>query len=86
MTGHTPGPWISVPHLDEFDIFDASGVNRICGYVTTKQNANLIAALPDMLDLCHAIVIAVDNGLPIDRDGLRELAANAIAKAEGRDG
>ena len=81
MTKHTPGPWISVPHLDEFDIFDAPGANRICGYVTTKQNANIIAAAPEMykaLKAAHRSLIWV-GGSALPR------VKAAIAKAEGRD-
>ncbi len=51
-----------------------------------KANANLIAAAPDLLDICQHILDAVDNGEAVLEDneqlqGLRE----AISKAERKE-
>ena len=86
MTEHTPGPWISVPHLDEFDIFDAPGANRICGYVTTKQNAALIAAAPEMLAAMKSADKWLSKAEPsFAIEQARGFLEQVIAKAEGRD-
>ena len=59
--------------------------NRVVAWECQRDDARLFAASPDMLNLCHSIVTAVEYGFPIDRDGLHELAKSALAKAEGRD-
>lgn len=67
-----------------FTIVDAIR-QRIVAETEYEEYADLILALPQMKSLCNAIILAVDNDFPISLEGLRKLADDALAKAEGRD-
>jgi len=95
MSKHTPGPW-SIHH--EFNVFDENGrcVASCGGYSSNfrdvepenRANAMLIAAAPDLLEACRALLAAHsgicegDGDMGEDEDCARARAA--IAKAEGR--
>lgn len=87
MSSHTPGPWRTeggcLSHRVE--IWTNTGwqvgtwddeTHNIC------SNARLIAAAPDLLAACEALVDACDNG---SRSAIEcaEIARAAIAKAKG---
>lgn len=82
---HTSGPWkakirfgISFVDLpDDTPPIEIRGKNRI-------ENARLIAAAPELLAACKAMVTALD-GLPIGREELdaQALGEQAISKVEG---
>lgn len=109
---HTPGPWYRKGPLTDEESGVAGGVDvdvvtppedegdapwSILGDLTV-EDADLIAAAPDLLAACRQIVDAHSvlfgfglplmlDGKPIDHTGLNqaaELARAAIAKAEGR--
>lgn len=79
---HTPGPWLADVAADEnecVELFvrrDGDAV-AIAGDISSRANAQLIAAAPDLLE---ALKDALEH-IPMTLQG-RALAA--IAKAEGR--
>lgn len=99
MTKHTPGPWIlrsagellnEIPH--PFDFVEVSKQR----YITTEgksereanANARLIAAAPDLLDMCERLLgFAHHYGDPwavtAAGDGLLANAKALIAQAKG---
>lgn len=82
---HTPGPWTRNRHDD---IHDANGdlVCGACGPEAADQEANarLIAAAPDLLAALSAAFIHERPSSPATKPAWWDLAAAAIAKAEGR--
>jgi len=89
---HTPGPWTVEPCQDTFEvgILDKDGdlvavtYNQKC-----VANARLMAAAPDLLDACKAILDDLNGIMPpelVQRFGSsRILLRNAVTKAEGRE-
>ena len=99
MSGHTPGPW----EVEEDDFYESSYIRqkaatrrlpgvvvecRICENVDNDDDARLIAAAPELLEACQALMDATNE------DGMTnsmllgcaiEMAGNAIAKATGGD-
>jgi hypothetical protein len=60
MADHTPGPWKVEPYVDGIDILDADGlpVASLADRPLDAQglppgNARLIAASPDLLEVCE---------------------------------
>ena len=87
---HTPGPWIvdeDDPHVilapdgDDAPWFVAEAAYDCGPGMSGKANARLIAAAPDMLTTLRTIALHVTS---LDATGIRELADEAIARAEGR--
>lgn len=89
---HTPGPWIAYRRLVVESNKDAVAiVNMARPVVQAHADANLIAAAPDLLAALREIVAMTDEdtGTFRKRGGTYRglvgiVAANAIAKAEGR--
>ena len=92
-TTHTPGPWESIGAriCTEGNDRERRVIARMEPFDLNKMaerdaNARLIAAAPDLLDACKAILTLLEQGqadtLTLEHDGayLRE----SIAKAEGR--
>lgn len=98
---HTPGPW-EYRHIGgvrgqhyvgagAFKIISdthATGTTNDGGQAEREANARLIAAAPDLLGACRALVCAAElHGADSEVFFMaRNQALLAIAKAEGRDG
>ena len=85
MSGHTPGPWTVTP--DSFVMAGSRPSIGVARIITHAQefvaNARLIAAAPDLLEACRAVLLA-RIVCPEDMSAEVELVRAAIAKAEGR--
>ena len=88
MTKHTPGPWFAIPHpewkgakvrIDTKKNTNWENFGEIC--YARRNNANLIAAAPDLL----AALEHVYNLLPVSSitDDDDKMVRRAIAKARG---
>lgn len=85
---HTPGPWDAKrsAHGNEWSHWIEAGVNRqmvaaIGSFADSDANALLIAAAPDLLAACEAMLDTWDSN---DEDAIIEacdMARAAIAKA-----
>ena len=85
---HTPGPW----HTDEsksFYVFDSDN-NMVCNG-STQANARLILAAPELLAALKICLPFIEETAMVYSEGSHgkriypaEIAAAAIAKAEGR--
>lgn len=73
-TRHTPGPWI-----DQQTGLILSTDGDVIADLVRLENRPLIAAAPDLLEACRAVIA---DGF-LDRPSLNKCRA-AIAKAEGR--
>lgn len=81
---HTPGPWARHDTDDYAEIHPVSGRQRSAiALVGRAEDANLIAAAPDMLEALHAAEVVLSQE---GKEGSLVLmgARAAIAKAEGR--
>ncbi len=92
MSKHTPGPWKSVPtaaHTHWADIVDERGYvvaqsQNLYGSEVAIDTARLIAAAPDLLAACKALLAAYDAAEAAGHGTiLKDTARAAIAKAEG---
>lgn len=86
MSKHTPGPWYSLRLNGGQIAIDAKpGAHdhvTICVLgMNAEEDARLIAAAPELLDACKAVVAA--HGLITGRAEAIQKAMDAIAKAEG---
>lgn len=83
---HTPGPWLADVATDEnecVELFvrrDGDAV-AIAGDISSRANARLIAAAPDLLEALRYIL---SDSISFLRNTAIEQALAAIAKAEGR--
>ena len=89
----TPGPWhyVTSPVELGFIAVLAPTGHRVCGVdctpeVNEEANARLIAAAPELLEVCNAVVLAI-----LSRPGsrhisklLEDMARAALVKAYGR--
>jgi hypothetical protein len=66
-------------------VYEEQSGNDIAIVYDGDDNARLIAAAPELLEVLKRIMLAVDNGRWSFPAELGILASNAIAKAEGRD-
>ncbi len=98
MSKHTPGPWgifdidhCAVGECENTDILGRAvavtthhAVNPFYGieYEEAKVNARLIAAAPDLLKACKALLKSFDCAAEHSIGKSRKLANAAIAKAE----
>lgn len=83
MSKHTPGPW---SHDGDGEILAQDNVIVVYSHggqraVQTDEDANLIAAAPDLLEALEGIISAI-GGWGSDRSKL-DAARAAIAKARG---
>lgn len=82
MNKHAPGPWKIEVDPTSYWVTDSEGKRAICkvlGYSgTLEQNANLIAAAPDLLEALQEVVRISDR----NHDAWDKAKA-AIAKANG---
>ena len=91
MSKHTPGPWEVERSLNgDYSVrHTATGNHPICDvfYVTEtgQANASLIAAAPDLLAACKALLeMPMLTDKTYDQvQAVRKLATAAIAKATG---
>ena len=96
MSKHTAGPWINKETAGghNTEIYTETGGSTIaltyhaCSYEENAANANLIAAAPDLLEACKAMIACLEDLTTEDfsRGGEkaeREMMIAAIAKAEG---
>lgn len=98
---HTPGPWRAVQEalhtLGDYDVMAAGGrFVAACGHAdVAKENAQLIAAAPDLLAALYGLVelssftdalyaLAAHDPEESQRKQRMANALTAIAKAEGR--
>jgi len=89
-TKHTPGPW----HLHDMEQFTICGPNyKAVAETKTRRsddecraNARLIAAAPELLEACKAVIAALSQNktFPADIDAAKKWLNDAITKAEGK--
>ena len=87
---HTPGPWVI--YLDAgvaASVMPAGRDGDVCTMaeeyrtmIEVNANAALIAAAPDLLAACEALITYVPEAPGVDH-AVRRIAAAAIAKARG---
>lgn len=93
---HTPGPWHLVetePGIDaEMDVFVTTpryaGGTGLIARVINADDAQLIAAAPDLLDALQALMNATLPGMPVDPvrvAAAHKQARSSIAKATGEN-
>lgn len=90
---HTPGPWEYQHSINRIHIVSAGGLHTVatleplCDINQEVANAKLIAAAPDLLAACKAMVTAWDKyeAYPVKgtADAIAQVRA-AIAKAEAQ--
>ena len=96
MSNHTPGPWavmdtatgaLSINASPRVPIGTVGGMAWHLGEETAHANARLIAAAPDLLDMCERLVgFAYHYGSTsgvVAADGLLAQAKALIAQAKG---
>jgi hypothetical protein len=87
MTMHTPGEW-SIGQYDWsiVDENDSEIAQANCNDSNWRQNAHLIAAAPKLLQALKVIIdrIGPKKDLTLLSYDIRNIAENAIAKAEGK--
>lgn len=98
---HSPGPWTREPgqrfrHDESAGVKDATGIYCACALdrnrtdrdAEVEANARLIAAAPELLAACEALLIATDQlseTVVVEPLASAEAAARAaIAKAKGQ--
>ena len=99
-TKHTPGPWYLEEHYltvqvnDEEVDFHGNPIKFIIARANDTANARLIAAAPELLDICESILAKVAAAMPARHDDLTAVSVTftgadlarlraAIAKATG---
>lgn len=95
MSKHTPGPWNVSEEFDGTSIkagmFHVTHTIQACGFhepdvdkAVTQANARLIAAAPELLEACQALIAYCDKNPPMGDSlwSVRQIRA-AIAKATG---
>ena len=92
---YTPGPW-KIQEESDFTIIDANGrdiayTETCVGYEKDVANAQLIAAAPDLLEVCHNAVGAYEalksvgaDLILLGYDRCLKRLNQAIKKAEGK--
>lgn len=86
MSKHTPGPWTATANSGEYLITNvlSCGNERLVSIARDKDNANLIAAAPDLLEVLQSLVKTMRSP-PTGPNSNHELdvgkAERAIAKA-----
>ncbi len=86
---HTPGPWFSIAtsNIGHNAVVDADGFTICSPSPMGAGNARLIAAAPDLLDMCERLLgFAYHYGSTtgiLAGDGMLTSAKALIAKAKG---
>jgi hypothetical protein len=83
MSEHTPGPWV---WTDYGELSGAGDVVMDADYFSepSEADARLIAAAPDLLAACEAMLVELDEWeQELGRHPACDLARAAIAKAKG---
>ena len=86
MSKHTPGPWTAykAPNGD-VQVDSPRGTIVTSGAITWVPNADLIAAAPELLEACKAILAALLANKRFETmQATLDATIDAIAKAEGR--
>lgn len=78
MINFTPGPWNAFKYPD-VKSWTVAAKESIASKIKTEQDANLIAAAPEMLEALEKIA----NDYEMKHSELRILAERAIKKARG---
>lgn len=91
MSKHTPGPWVARPDPNAclpddwcVGIGDSlANIDKVA--VCSERDARLIAAAPELLEACQALIAYCDKNPPMGDSlwSVRQIRA-AIAKAEGQ--
>lgn len=88
----TPGPWEIMDDDGELKIVQSGSVeygrgwkiySDICSEVSDQDNANLIAAAPELLEALQEITHEVGHWLSTQKPELKEKIESAINKALG---
>jgi hypothetical protein len=85
MNKHTPGPWSYDAFISRVEVLDADGAIVVVFRNPTDQQINdarLIAAAPELLELVKHVVAELEERVPIGEQW-REKAHAAIAKVWG---
>lgn len=83
MSTHTPGPWRTDRHPSGEYVIDALNVGEYgIGFFALREDAQLAAAAPDLLELALQIDHALGDGYDMP-ESVRRLLPAAIAKATG---
>jgi hypothetical protein len=90
-TKHTPAPWYvhstgqhwNNPELENIMICYGKNDEAICDTVYNRDDANLIAAAPELLEALELYFLAEKQGIDIRGTGFKTKAKMAIAKARG---
>lgn len=62
MSTYTPGPWVTYAHTKGIDILVDDGADgKGIATAQNKDDANLISAAPELLELARQIVLAADD-------------------------
>ncbi len=86
LSGPTPGPWMKWklgPDSDPEErwiVTTVDGEREICGIVYREQDADLLAAAPELLEACKMALGAFEHNNAIDWNDLER----TLAKAEGK--
>jgi len=87
MSGHTPGPWkIDYKKFNIIKTADGAIVatcNNLTGLCNMQNNARLIAAAPDLLEVCQRLAHVSSFAVGEDVASIRMLALYAVEKATG---
>ena len=96
MSNHTPGPWavmdtatgaLGINASPRVPIGTVGGMAWHLGEETARANARLIAAAPDLLDMCERLLGFArhygDSWAVSAADGMLTNAATLIAQARG---
>jgi hypothetical protein len=80
---HTPGPWEIDSILGDTVIANGENVIAFLPLATQNREANvrLIAAAPELLDACKAVLSALESHQAYDKD-MRPVLRAAIRKTE----
>ena len=85
---HTSGPWkVDSNELDSLFISDSNDfvIASLCVHESMRENANLIAAAPELLEMLIKLVATMPNEMSLNGEMLRVRARKAIAKATGEE-
>jgi hypothetical protein len=80
---HTPGPWRNQNNVIVFGKDLNDPIAKICVSIYSKENARLIAAAPELLEACKAIINVLGDSKFWEADAVL-IARAAIIKAEGK--
>lgn len=91
MTGHTPAPWTFDRQLNQVFGSDANGKRvNVCGAVYNRDDAAVITAALELLDVVKDAMPAIESYASADIDfrdqQIAERARAAIAKTETTGG